>query len=246
MSASGSAGTLAAGDYLKERHGAKIVAVEALECPTLLLNGFGEHNIQGIGDKHVPLIHNVFNTDLVAAVSDQATDELNLLFNSAPGRRYLVAEAGVPEDVVDALDLFGLSSLCNVVGAIKTAKHYRLGENDVVMTVATDGAAMYRSEVPKALAKYVGGDVSDRDAARIMGQHLLGADGSYVLELTRADQTGIFNLGYFTWVEQRGVSLDAFMVRATQQFWRALRSALEQWDGWIDELNGAVGAMCRS
>ena len=246
VSASGSAGTLGAGDYLKERHGAKIVAVEALECPTLLLNGFGDHNIQGIGDKHVPLIHNVFNTDLVVAISDRATDELNLLLNSALGRRHLVARAGVPEDIVDALDLFGLSSLCNVVAAIKTARHYRLGENDVVMTVATDGAAMYRSEVPKALAKYAEGDVSDRDAARIVGQHLLGADDADVLELTRADQTRIFNLGYYTWVEQRGVSLDAFMVRATQEFWQGLRRGLELWDGLIDELNRAVGGTRRS
>src|SRR5207302_6528052 len=81
VSASGSAGTLAAGDYLKEKHRTGIAVVEAVECPTLLLNGYGEHNIQGIGDKHVPLIHNVMNTDLVIGVSDQATDGLNAVFN---------------------------------------------------------------------------------------------------------------------------------------------------------------------
>jgi cysteine synthase len=109
VSASGSAGTLGAGDYLKERHGTKIVAVEALECPTLLLNGFGEHNIQGIGDKPVPLIHNVFNTDLVVEVSDRTTDQLNVVLNSATGRAYLADAAGVPANILEALDLFGVS-----------------------------------------------------------------------------------------------------------------------------------------
>ena len=87
VSATGSAGTIAAGDYLKERFGSLIVAVEALECPTLLCNGFGEHNIQGIGDKHIPLIHNVMNTDVALAVSDRATDRLGVLFGTDAGRR---------------------------------------------------------------------------------------------------------------------------------------------------------------
>ena len=93
-SATGSAGTIAAGDRLKEQFGTKIVAVEALECPTMLENGFGEHNIQGIGDKHIPLIHNVTNTDVVVAVSDHATDELDVLFNTGVGRAYLADRKG--------------------------------------------------------------------------------------------------------------------------------------------------------
>jgi cysteine synthase A len=241
VSASGSAGTLGAGDELKERYGTKIVAAEALECPTLLLNGFGEHNIQGIGDKHVPLIHNVFNTDLVVDVSDRATDQLNLLSNSAPGRRYLAGE-GVPDEVLEALDLFGLSGLCNVVAAIKTATHYGLGENDVVMTVATDAAAMYRSEAPKALARYFDGEFTEREAARVVGEHLLGADDADVLSLTVAERTRIFNLGYFTWVEQRGLSVEEFTARAQPRFWQALRGALDRWDGLIEDLNGEVRA----
>ena len=80
VAASGSAGTLGAGDRLKDTHGAQIVAVEALECPTMLYNGYGEHNIQGIGDKHIPLIHNVTNTDVIVGVSDRATDGLGLVF----------------------------------------------------------------------------------------------------------------------------------------------------------------------
>ena len=93
-SATGSAGTIAAGDRLKDEYGAAIVAVEALECPTMLENGFGEHNIQGIGDKHIPLIHNVMNTDVVCAVSDRATDELDVLFNTDAGRAHLTDRIG--------------------------------------------------------------------------------------------------------------------------------------------------------
>src|SRR6516164_2406930 len=145
-SASGSAGTLGAGDYLKERYGAKIVAVEALECPTMLANGFGEHNIQGIGDKHIPLIHNVMNTDVAVAVSDRATDRLGLLFGTDTGRGHLARRRRVADGVLAQLPSLGLSSICNVLGAIKTAKYYGLGSDDVVVTVATDGAAMYHSE----------------------------------------------------------------------------------------------------
>ena len=142
----GSAGTIGAGDYLKERYGSQIVAVEALECPTMLYNGFGEHNIQGIGDKHIPLIHNVMNTDVAVAISDRATDRLGLLFDTDAGRAHLATRRGVADDVLEQLPSLGLSSICNVLAAIKTAKHYGLGPDDVVVTVATDGAAMYRTE----------------------------------------------------------------------------------------------------
>ena len=94
VSASGSAGTLAAGDYLKDTHGTQIAVVEAVECPTLLNNGYGEHNIQGIGDKHVPLIHNVMNTDLVIGVSDQATDGAQRCVQHRRGPRLSGAPAG--------------------------------------------------------------------------------------------------------------------------------------------------------
>ena len=126
-SATGSAGTIAAGDRLKEEYGTKIVAVEALECPTMLENGFGEHNIQGIGDKHIPLIHNVMNTDVVCAISDAATDELDVLWNTEQGRAYLARAKGTDAGTIAALAHFGFSSTCNVLAAIKTAKLLDLG-----------------------------------------------------------------------------------------------------------------------
>jgi cysteine synthase len=240
-SASGSAGTLGAGDYLKERYGAKIVAVEALECPTMLANGFGEHNIQGIGDKHIPLIHNAMNTDLVAAISDRATDQLSVLFADGQGIEYLRMRRQVPEPVLRSLSAFGLSSICNILAAVKVAKYLRLGPDDVVMTVATDGAGMYRSERERIAARDFPGGFKPADAAEVFGRWMLAAGTDNLLETTLADRNRIFNLGYYTWVEQQGVSLADFEARRDQRFWAGLRDLLPAWDAMIGEFNERTG-----
>lgn len=242
VSATGSAGTLGTGDYLKERFGTRIVAVEALECPTLLANGFGEHNIQGIGDKHVPLIHNVMNTDFVAGVSDRSTNALDLLFNSAAGRILLRDRAGVPEETVARLHLMGFSAICNMLAAIKLAKYLDLGDNDVLMTVATDGAGLYESEHQKTLARHYPSGFEALDAAEILGEHLRGAATDHLLELTHRERERVFNLGYFTWVEQQGISLRDFSARRDQSFWRGLHPLLSSWDERIGEFNRRTGA----
>ncbi len=242
VSATGSAGTIGAGDYLKERHGARLVAVEALECPTLLYNGFGDHNIQGIGDKHVPFIHNVMNTDVVTAVSDAATDSLGLLLNLPAGRRYLSSRRAVPAPFLEHARSLGLSSICNVLAAIKTAKYYDWGPDDVVMSVATDGAEMYESERGKALDARFAGQFDELDAAEVFGQHLLGCTTDNLLELGETDRRRIFNLGYYTWVEQQKVPIDAFEARRDQKFWRDLHHLLPRWDQMITEFNQQTGA----
>ncbi|TDJ72305.1 MAG: pyridoxal-phosphate dependent enzyme [Planctomycetota bacterium] len=242
VSATGSAGTLAAGDHLKERFGSRTVAVEALECPTMLYNGFGEHNIQGIGDKHIPFIHNVTNTDVALAVSDRATDSLNLLFNTAVGREWLAAELALSEDQIAELANFGLSSLANIVAAIKVAKAFALGPDDAIVTVATDGAAMYTSELEPAERKLFPAGFDGVAAQRVFIEHLAGADTDHVLELDARDRDRIFNLGYFTWVEQQGVSLDDFERRRDQGFWRDLRALIPAWDARIEAFNRETGA----
>ncbi len=242
VSASGSAGTLAAGDYLKEKHGAKIAVVEAAECPTLLRNGYGEHNIQGIGDKHIPLIHNVKNTDAVIGVSDRATDGLNAVFNTEAGRAYLARRFGVGEDVLSALKWFGLSSIANVLGAIKLAKHYGLDSDSVVLTVATDGAGLYASEVRRYLdRRQNSAELSGEMAAELAGMHLAAADTENVLEATDRERERIFNLGYFTWVEQQGITLADFDRRKSQSFWRGLQDLVPQWDDMITAFNREAG-----
>jgi cysteine synthase len=240
VSATGSAGTIGAGDHLKERFGARIAAVEALECPTLLENGYGEHNIQGIGDKHVPLIHNAMNTDLVVAVSDRTTDALYLLFNTDAGRAEL-ARRGVPSSAMAGLASFGLSSICNLVASILIARHAKLGASDVVLSVATDGAEMYESEVARLTARDYPRGFGPREAAAVFEQHLAGPSTEHVLELDGRERRRVFNLGYFTWVEQRGVPLADFERRRSQGWWRELRQLVPAWDARIEELNGRAG-----
>ncbi len=245
VSASGSAGTLAAGDYLKDRHGAQIVAVEALECPTMLENGFGEHNIQGIGDKHIPLIHNVMNTDFAVAISDRSTDTLDVLFNTDAGRAYLANTVGIAYELIASLAHLGFSSICNVLAAIKVAKHLHLGRDDVIMTVATDGSEMYGSERAAVVAADFPHGFGAVDAARVFGEHLASVDTSALVELGAVDRRRIFNLGYYTWVEQQGISVHDFEVRRSQEFWRSIRSFVPSWDAAIDEFNARTGVLAR-
>lgn len=246
VAGTGSAGTLAAGDYLKECYGLRIVAVEPLECPTLLANGFGNHNIQGIGDKHVPLIHNAMNTDLIAAVSDRATDGLNVLFNTPTGRSYLIHRRHIPADVIAQLSSLGLSSICNVVAAIKIALYLNLHDTDVVLTVATDGADMYATECAKTLASRFSSRFDTTDAGEVYGQYISGASTEHVLELTERDHHRIFNLGYYTWVEQQGVAEDVFEARRDQSFWKDLRTVVPIWDEMIADFNRRAGVLRES
>jgi cysteine synthase len=241
VAATGSAGTLAAGDYLKDAYGARIVAVEALECPTMLYNGYGEHNIQGIGDKHIPLIHNVMNTDVVVGVSDRSTDALNVLFNTEVGRNYLAARRRIDPPLVAALDGLGLSGIANVLAAIKTAKHLDLTESDVIVTVATDGAALYASERERCLASRFAGGFDEVAAGETFAGHLLAATDDHLIELTHVDRRRIFNLGYYTWVEQQGIALEAFDRRRDQAFWRELQESVSAWDRLIEDFNRETG-----
>ena len=246
VAASGSAGTLGAGDRLKDAHGARIVAVEALECPTMLYNGYGEHNIQGIGDKHIPLIHNVMNTDVIVGVSDRATDGLGLVFNTEAGREAAREHLGGASWVLDHLGHFGYSAICNTLAAARAADELGLGPDDVVMTVATDGFELYLSERERHLAERYA-DGFDAAAARSIIERYLAADPAsehapHIEVLGRRGRDRIFNLGYYTWVEQQGVPLDDFEARRGQAFWDSLRGLPRLWDEMIDEMNAEIGA----
>ena len=237
ISASGSAGTLGAGDYLKSALGTVIGVVEALECPTLLYNGYGEHNIQGIGDKHVPLIHNVMNTDYVIGVSDQASDAINLLFNTVAGRGLLAQRTGLGQQFLGALADLGLSSIANVIGAIKLAKYLDLNMHDAILTIATDGAEMYCTEQTKMLLDQPRRNFDAISAAEIYGRHLLGSATDHLLETNHRDRNRIFNLGYYTWVEQQGVDVAEFEARRDQTFWDGLMDYVPKWDAMISAFN---------
>jgi cysteine synthase len=241
VSATGSAGTIAAGDHLKEIYGTRIVAMEALECPTLLYNGFGEHNIQGIGDKHIPYIHNVMNTDLVVGVSDTSTDTLDVLFNTNAGRSYLSSRRGLRDDQVHALADLGYSSIGNLLAAIKVAKYYNMGSDDVIITVATDGAEMYTSGREALIERYFDRQFDLVCAGETWGRALGGAGTDHVMELSQRDKERMFNLGYFTWVEQQGIEVEDFVARRSEDFWSKLQDLVPAWDAMIASFNAEVG-----
>ena len=236
VSASGSSGTLAAGDYLKENLNAQIAVVEATECPTLLYNGYGEHNIQGIGDKHVPLIHNVMNSDYVVGVSDEATNNLNLLFNTDEGKNYLTKRKGFEKNFVDRLPEFGFSSIANIIASIKLAKKMKLTKNDAIITVATDGADLYETELAKTKKQF--SKIYDQvTCAEIFAKNFEAITVDHTLELSQIDKERIFNLGYYTWVEQQGTSLEEFESRRNQSFWDKHYTDMISLDPKIKEFN---------
>jgi cysteine synthase A len=241
IAGTGSAGTIAAGDHLKEKYGTKIVATEPLECPTMLNNGYGEHNIQGIGDKHIPLIHNVMNMDYVIGISDSGPELLNILFNTDEGHQYLKQRAGVSDELLAGFEHIGISGLANIQSAIKLAKHSQLDENDVIICVATDGAALYGSELEQSKQHFFDGKAGLPEVAEIFGRGLSGCEASHVLELDSRERKRIFNLGYYTWVEQRGVSVEDFDRRKHQQFWDDVAAQSPQWDELIDQFNQQAG-----
>ena len=236
VSASGSSGTLAAGDYLKQNLNAKIAVVEATECPTLLYNGYGEHNIQGIGDKHVPLIHNVMNSDYVVGVSDEATNNLNLLFNTDEGREYLTNRRGLNKEFVGRLPEFGFSSIANIIASIKLAKKMKLTKDDAIITVATDGADLYETELAKTKKQF--SKIYDQiTCAEIFAKNFDAISIDHTLELSQIDKERIFNLGYYTWVEQQGTSLEEFENRRNQSFWDKHYKDMISLDEKIKEFN---------
>ena len=237
IAGTGSAGTIAAGDHLKATYGTRIVATEPLECPTMLNNGYGEHNIQGIGDKHIPLIHNVMNMDYVVGISDTGPEQLNVLFNTESGREYLASHKNISPELLEQFSHVGISGLANIQSAIKLAKHSDLDEDDVIICVATDGAALYGSELEQTREESFSGQFNAVDAAEVFGRCLAGCEPAYVLELNHQERQRIFNLGYYTWVEQRGVSVDDFNRRKNQQFWDDIASQGNDWDALISRFN---------
>jgi cysteine synthase A len=238
--ATGSAGTIACGDYLKQVFPtSKIAASEALQCPTLLENGFGSHRIEGIGDKHVPWIHNVKNTDMVMAIDDAAVVNLARLFNEPAGREYLIGQ-GVPEKLVSQLDLLGFSGISNLLSTIKFAKYYELGEHDIALTVLTDSMELYGSRLEEMHTEH--GKYSDLDAAAHFARYLQGVSTDHLIELSYADRRRIHNLKYFTWVEQQGKTYEEILDQWYERdYWTQVQSQVSRIDDLITEFNKEVG-----
>lgn len=239
VAATGSAGTIAAGDYLKKHFPQiKVIAAEALQCPTLLMNGFGAHRIEGIGDKHVPWVHNVRNTDAVAAIDDEDCLRILRLFNEDAGRQYLSA-AGVSSAECDRLPLLGISCICNLLAAIKTAKYFELEDSDVIFTVFTDSAELYRSRVQELRAER--GTYSMTDAATDHAGPLAHQGIDYYKELTYYDKKALHNLKYYTWVEQQGKTAGELDAQWVPEYWESMfEEEVLLFDTMIEEFNAQL------
>ena len=238
----GSAGTLGSADYLREKFPLiKVAAAEALQCPTLLYNGYGGHRIEGIGDKHVPWIHNLKNMDMVVDIDDEDCMRLLRLFNEPQGHKYL-RKRGVAPEIVGKLDLLGISSIANLLGCIKMAKYYEMDENSIIMTLATDSMELYQSRYREAREKF--GEYTGLAAALDFEKCLLGQTVDWMLELSYRDKRRMHNLKYFTWVEQQGKTLDELNAQwYDDNYWTARFHAYEKWDEHIREFNEKTGLL---
>lgn len=238
----GSAGTISCGDYLKQLFpDSKVAAGEASQCPTLLENGFGAHRIEGIGDKHVPWIHNVKNTDMIIALDDNVIVNVARLFNEPAGQAHLV-KSGVPESLVNQLDLLGFSSIANLSMAIKFSKYYELGENDVVLTVFTDSIELYQSRLKEMHEEY--GKYTEVNAAADFARYVQGLTTDDLLELRYTDRRRVHNLKYFTWVEQQGKTFDEInTLWYEDDFWTNIQGQVGEIDQLIETFNERVGLL---
>jgi cysteine synthase A len=242
VSATGSAGTIAAGDYLRtiSPH-IKVVASEALQCPTILRNGFGAHRIEGIGDKHIPWIHNVKNTDVITAIDDEDPMRLLRLFNEPEGHKYLESE-GIDPDIIKQIPLMGISGIGNLLSAIKTAEYFEMTSDDVIFTIATDSAEMYRSRLEEL--KEERGEYNEIQAVKDFERCLLGQLTDNMRELGYQDRKTIHNLKYFTWVEQQAKDVeDLNQLWYDREIWDTMFHQTERWDELINEFNERTGVL---
>lgn len=241
---SGSAGTMSAGDYLKEQYpNLKLGVGEALQCPTILNNGFGGHRIEGIGDKHIPFIHNVKNTDMAIAIDDEDSQRLLRLFNCEEGKKYLTEELGLNKDFVEMLSWLGISGIANILCCIKMAKYYEFTEHDVLGTVLTDSAVMYQSRIEELNEMY--GTYSLTDAKLDHNVHMLSLKTDNLLELTYAERKRIHNLKYYTWVEQQGRTVEELnaLWYDTEGTWDKVHKQCDELDELIKAFNTEVGIL---
>ena len=241
---SGSAGTIGCGDYLKEVYpGLKLAVGEALQCPTILENGFGGHRIEGIGDKHIPWIHNVKNTDMVIDIDDEDSQRLLRLFNTPEGQAYLKNELHLDDALIEKLTWLGISGIANVLCCIKMAKYYELTEHDVVGTVLTDSAVMYQSRIQELNDQY--GPYNAHEAAMDHALHMLNLKLDNMQELTYQDRKRVHNLKYYTWVEQQGKTVEELnaLWYDTEGTWDAVHKEAKDLDDLINAFNEETGLL---
>lgn len=216
-SAMGSAGTIAAGDRLKQVFGTKIIGLEPIQCPTLFNNGYGVHDIQGIGDKHVTWIHNVMNQDAIMCIDDIECKKGLQLVSEEAGMETLHKRFGVPQSDVEMMSsLFGISGICNILGAIKTAKFYGMNSRDTIVTIATDALDRYYSVMAEMTKTY---GAMDEAEATARAHIFLDQKIDWIKEGTVDARKQWHNLKYYTWVEQQGKSVEELNAQLDPEWW---------------------------
>ncbi len=242
VSSTGSGGTIAAGDYLKKKFPkSKIAAAEALQCPTIYSNGFGAHRIEGIGDKHIPWIHNVKNTDVAIAVDDEIAMSWIRMFGEKEGLK-LLKQKGVKQEILDKLDWVGISGAANIIASIKYAKYFELKENDIVVTILTDSMEMYNSRIEELNQEE--GPFDEFAAQRTNARYFDGINIDYIKELNYYDRKAVHNLKYYTWVEQQGKTYEEICAQwEDDSYWTEIPKQTEKLDKLIKEFNKKVSEL---
>ena len=237
-SAMGSAGTIAAGDRLKQvwpDH--RIIGLEPVQCPTMYNNGYGSHDIQGIGDKHVTWIHNVLNMDAIMCIDDIECKKGLQLLTEPAGWETLSGRYGIPAETVQSLStIFGISGVCNVLGAIKTAKFYGLGSQETVVTICTDAIDRYYSVMASMTECY--GRMDETEAAVRVESIFHGQKTDWIREGTQHARACWHNLKYYTWVEQQGKTVEELDAQKDPSWWLEHQALVAEIDGKIRAARG--------
>jgi hypothetical protein len=229
----GSAGTIAAGDRLKQVWpDVRIVGLEPVQCPTLYNNGYGAHDIQGVGDKHVTWIHNVMNMDAIMCLDDVECKKGLQLLTSEAGRETLTRRYGVAEEKALRLaTIFGVSGVCNALGAIKTAKHYGFGKRDVIVTICTDAIDRYHSVMNEMDDVY--GEIDCARATAYVEGIFHGAKTDWIKDGTPDARRQWHNLKYFSWVEQQGKTVEELDAQKDPEWWIGHQRLIPEMDARI-------------
>ena len=237
----GSGGALGSSIYIHKKFpNAKTFAGEALECPTLMDNGFGEHRVEGIGDIHVPWIMNCKDLNGVACICDQDALDILRLFNEPAGRQILKNVVKLDPQFIQKLDLFGISSIANILGSIKMAKYYEMTEKDYIFTVATDSADMYRSRLQEMEENT--GKFTERKAELVYHSSLIKQHPDNLLELGYRDKKRLHNLKYYTWIEQQGKPTQELIEQwYNEEYWTSRMESQKEFDESIREFNEKTG-----
>jgi len=238
VSAMGSGGTIAAAERIKhEYHDALTIGVEPIQCPTIYWNGYGGHDIQGIGDKHVTWIHNVFLMDAIMCIDDIESKKGLQMMTEEAGWKVMAERYGVPEESIREMnDIMGISGVCNVIASIKTAKFYGLRDDETIFTVATDTMDRYHSVMDQMTQTY--GPMDETEAAVRFVSIFHNAKTDWIREGTRHAKQSWFNLKYYTWVEQQGKTVAELDAQRDPGYWLEQQARTQEMDRLLVEARG--------